>query len=110
MKCVKDRYRIRGRVSINFGNDYTFATLEVDHIDFDPTNHCANNLQFLSHEENKQRSHSRPCIIWEIGKEDAQTSYPSLVAAAKAIGCSATSVFNILKNNTHTKWCGEYIV
>jgi hypothetical protein len=27
---------------------WTFATLEVDHIDFKPTNHHANNLQFLT--------------------------------------------------------------
>ena len=60
--------------------------LEVDHIDFNPENHCANNLQFLTPEENKQRSHNRPCIIWEIGKEDAKTEYRSVTAAAKAMG------------------------
>ena len=35
--------------------------LDVDHIDFNPENHCANNLQFLTPEENKQRSHNCPC-------------------------------------------------
>ena len=60
--------------------------LEVDHIDFKPNNHCANNLQFLTPQENKQRSNSRPCIIWESGKKDAQKEYRSLTAAAKAIG------------------------
>ena len=89
---------------------WTFATLEVDHIDFKPKNHYANNLQFLTPEENKQRSHNRPCRIWEIGKEDAQKEYPSLVAAAKAMGCSVTTVRRILKNNKHKKWRGEYIV
>jgi len=89
---------------------WTFATLEVDHIDFKPTNHCANNLQFLSPQENIERSHNRPCRIWEIGKEDAQKEYPSLVAAAKAMGCSVTTVRRILKNNKHKKWRGEYIV
>ena len=94
-----------------FGNDYTFATLEVDHIDFKSTNHCANNLQFLTPEENKQRSHSRPCRIWEIGKKDAKTEYPSVVAAAKAMGYkNTTTVGTILKNNTYKKWRGEYIV
>ena len=44
---------------------WTFATLEVDHIDFKPKNHYANNLQFLTPEENKQRSRNRPCRIWE---------------------------------------------
>ena len=92
---------------------WTFATgpyqLDVDHIDFDPTNHCANNLQFLAHQENSERSNSRPCIIWEIGKKDTEIEYPSVVAAAKEIGCSDTSVFKILKNNTHKKWRGEYI-
>ena len=90
---------------------WTFATLQVDHIDFNPKNHCANNLQFLTPQENKQRSHSRPCIIWEIGKEDAQIEYPSAVAAAKEIGYkNPSTVCNILKNNTHKKWRGEYIV
>jgi len=84
--------------------------LEVDHIDFNPKNHCANNLQFLTPQENAERSHSRPCIIWEIGKEDGQTEYPSVVAAATAIGYSPTTVHTILKNNTHKKWRGEYIV
>jgi hypothetical protein len=92
---------------------WTFATgqyqLEVDHIDFNPKNHCANNLQFLTHQENTERSNGRPCIIWEIGKEDAQTEYRSLTAAAKEIGCSETTVHDILKNNTRTKWCGEYM-
>jgi hypothetical protein len=93
---------------------WTFATgqyqLEVDHIDFNPKNHCANNLQFLTHQENTERSNGRPCIIWEIGKEDAQTEYRSVVAAAKEIGCSTRTVHDILKNNTRTKWRGEYIV
>ena len=90
---------------------WTFATLEVDHIDFDPTNHCANNLQFLTPQENTERSNNRPCRIWEIGKEDAQIKYRSVAAAAKEMGYgSAKSVYNILKNDTHKKWRGEYIV
>ena len=85
--------------------------LEVDHIDFNPKNHCANNLQFLTPEENKQRSNSRSCRIWEIGKKDAQKEYTSLTAAAKEMGHKNTwTVHNILNNNTHKKWRGEYIV
>ena len=92
------------------GEDYTFATLEVDHIDFDPTNHCANNLQFLTHQENTERSNNRPCCIWEIGKKDAEIEYPSLTAAAKAMGYkSDVSVRRILNYNTHPKWRGEYL-
>jgi hypothetical protein len=76
-----------------------------------PENHRANNLQFLTPQENQARSHNRPCIIWEIGKKDAETEYPSVVAAAKEMGYKTTmSVHSILKNNTHTKWRGEYIV
>jgi hypothetical protein len=90
---------------------WTFATLEVDHIDFNPKNHCANNLQFLSHQENTERSNNRPCRIWEIGKKDAETEYRSVVAAAKDMGYSdPSSVQSILTNNTHKKWRGEYIV
>jgi len=93
---------------------WTFAKspnqLEVDHIDFKPKNHYANNLQFLTPQENTERSHSRPCIIWEINS-DTKKKYRSVVAAAKAIGYkSAKSVHNILNNNTHKKWRGEYIV
>jgi hypothetical protein len=29
-------------------------------------------LQFLTPEENIERSNNRPCVIWEIGKEDAE--------------------------------------
>tara|TARA_B110000091_G_scaffold15449_1_gene14622 strand:+ start:555 stop:1958 length:1404 start_codon:yes stop_codon:yes gene_type:complete len=84
--------------------------LEVDHIDFNPENHYANNLQFLTPQENTERSNSRPCIIWEIGKKDAQKEYRSVVAAAKAMGYkSEMSVHTILKNNTHKKWRGEYL-
>lgn len=90
---------------------WTFATLQVDHIDFKPTNHRANNLQFLTPEENNARSHNRPCRIWETGKKDAQKEYRSVTAAAKEIGYKSTqSVHTILNNNTHKKWRGEYIV
>jgi len=93
---------------------WTFATgqyqLEVDHIDLDPTNHCANNLQFLTPQENTERSNGRPCIIWEIGKKDAQKEYRSVTAVAKEMRFSNTTVHTIIKNNKHKKWRGEYIV
>jgi hypothetical protein len=83
--------------------------LEVDHIDFNPENHCANNLQFLTPEENKQRSSNRPCRFWEIGS-DTRTKYSSVAAAATEMGYKSTStVRTILKNNTHKKWRGEYL-
>jgi hypothetical protein len=85
--------------------------LEVDHIDFNPENHCANNLQFLTPQENIERSNNRPCRIWEIGKDDAKIKYRSVAAAAKEMGYKSPSpVHRILKNNTHKKWRGEYIV
>ena len=65
---------------------WTFATLDVDHIDFNPKNHYANNLQFLTHEENNARSHNLPCRIWEIGNENTKKEYTSVTAAAKAMG------------------------
>ena len=94
---------------------WTFAKgdyqLQVDHIDFNPENHCANNLQFLTHQENAARSNSRPCRIWVIGKKDVQKKYPSVVDAATAMGYKGTTTAHrILKNNTHKKWRGEYIV
>jgi hypothetical protein len=84
--------------------------LEVDHIDFNPKNHYANNLQFLTPQENAERSNSRSCIIWVIGKKDAQKEHPSVAAAADVMGYSPTTVRTILKNNKHKKWRGEYIV
>jgi len=85
--------------------------LEVDHIDFNPKNHYANNLQFLTPQENQARSNNRPCIIWEKGKSDTRKDHTSVTAAAKEMGYkSTTSVHLILKNNTHKKWRGEYIV
>ena len=54
--------------------------------------------------------HVEESRIWEICKEDAKKEYPSLVAAAKAMGYnSVTTVYRILKNNTYNNWCGEYI-
>jgi len=83
----------------------------VDHIDFNPENHCANNLQFLTPQENIERSHSRPCRIWEIGKDDAKKKYPSVVAVATVMGYSPTTWHTILKNNTaRSARRGEYIV
>jgi len=99
---------------VKTGIVWTFAPgpyqLEVDHIDFNPTNHCANNLQFLTPQENKARSNGRPCRIWKIGKKYAEIEYPSVTAAAKAMGHKdPSSVHRILKNNTYKNWCGEYI-
>jgi hypothetical protein len=67
-------------------------------------------LQFLTPQENAERSNSRPCRIWEIGKDDAKKKYPSVAAAAEGIGYDPPTVRRILKNNTHPKWRGEYIV
>ena len=62
------------------------------------------------YQENCERSNSRPCRIWVIGKKDAQKKYPSVAAAAEDIGEYPTTVHLIIKNNTHKKWRGEYIV
>ena len=106
-KYIAEQYLKTGIVWTFVKGDYQ---LEVDHIDFKPKNHYANNLQFLTPQENTERSNSRPCRIWEIGKKDAQKEHPSLAAAATAIGSSPKTVHTILKNNTHPKWRGEYIV
>jgi hypothetical protein len=95
-----------------FGNDYTFATLQVDHIaENDPTNHNANNLQFMMPQKNCEKSNGRPCRIWEIGS-DTKTDYPSVAAAARDIGYKdSSSVRRIIKNtdNPKNKWRGEYL-
>ena len=92
---------------------WTYATLEVDHKDFDPTNNHPNNLQFLTPEENSKRSNGRPCRIWEIGKKDTAIRYDSLSAAAKAMGYhKSLSFFTnlIINSNKHKTWRGEFIV
>ena len=93
-----------------FGNDYTFATLQVDHIaENDPTNHNANNLQFMMPQKNCEKSNGRPCRIWEIGS-DTKKDYRSVAAATDDIGYNSSStVYNIINNNKHKKWRGEYI-
>jgi len=106
-KYIAEQFLKTGIIWTFVKGDYQ---LEVDHIDFNPENQCANNLQFLTPQENIERSHSRPCRIWEVNS-DTKTKYPSLVAAAKEMGYNnASSVHTILKNNTHKKWRGEYIV
>jgi hypothetical protein len=103
---IAEQYVKTGIVWTFVKGDYQ---LEVDHIDFNPENHCANNLQFLTPEENKQRSSNRPCRFWEIGS-DTRTKYSSVAAAATEMGYKSTStVRTILKNNTHKKWRGEYL-
>jgi len=107
-KYIAEQFLKTGKLWTFVKGDYQ---LQVDHIDFNPENHCANNLQFLTPQENSERSNNRPCRIWEIGKDDAKKKYPSVVAAATAMGYkSANSVHNIINNNTHKKWRGEYIV
>jgi hypothetical protein len=107
----KAMYKYILKQYLKTGKLWTFATLQVDHIDFNPKNHCANNLQFLTPQENNERSNNRPCRIWEKGKKDAKKYYPSVTAAADDIGYEdSSSVYDIIKNNTHKKWRGEYIV
>jgi hypothetical protein len=92
---------------IYFKLDKYCPSPHLDHIDFNPENHCANNLQFLTPQENTERSNIQDCRIWKIGKEDTKTEYPSVVAAIKEMGY--TTVHKILKNNTYKNWCGEYL-
>ena len=107
-KYILEQYVKTGIVWTFVKGDYQ---LEVDHIDFKSTNHCANNLQFLTPQENCERSNNRPCSIWEIGKDDVKIKHRSVTAAATVMGHKTTwTVHTILKNNTHPKWRGEYIV
>ena len=109
-KYIAEQYLKTGIIWTFVKGDYQ---LEVDHIDFNPKNHCANNLQFMMPQKNSEKSNSRPCRIWEVNS-DTKNEYPSAVAAAKDIGRTSTTVRDIIKNtianDPRNKWRGEYIV
>lgn len=62
----------------------------VDHIDFDRTNNCVNNLQWMSHSENcrKRRDNgSKPVRCIELN-----TIYPSIREAARCLNLDSSSI------------------
>jgi len=93
------------------GKEWTYDTLQVDHIvENDPTNHFADNLQFMTRQKNTEKSNNRPCRFWK--RDGTKTKYISVKAATDAIGLSLPTVHKILKNKKYMykKWRGEYIV
>ena len=94
------------------GKELTYDTLHVDHIkEGDPTNHFADNLQFLTPKENQCKTAGRPCRFWEKNFNTVIYEYRTVKAAAKAMGMHASTARKILKNKLKYKnWQGEYIV
>ena len=93
------------------GKEWTYDTLQVDHIvENDPTNHFADNLQFMTRQKNTEKSNNRPCRFWK--RDGTKTKYISVKAATNAIGLSLPTVHKILKNKKYMykEWRGEYIV
>lgn len=92
------------------GKELTYDTLHVDHIkEGDPTNHFADNLQFLTPKENQSKSAGRPCRFWEKNFNTVIYEYRTVKAAAKAMGMHVSTVNRILKNKYKNKWQGEYM-
>jgi hypothetical protein len=69
---------------------------QVDHIDFDKTNNCVENLQWSQNRQNCQRSQALP-ISLENKQTGEKLHYVSCTEASKFLNCSSATVTNILK-------------
>ena len=81
----------------------------VDHIDFDRTNNCVNNLQWMSLSENsgKRRDYnSKPVRCIELN-----TIFPSIAEAARCLNIDSSSITKVCRGKYKT--CGgdhwEYV-
>ena len=67
----------------------------VDHIDFDRTNNCLNNLQWMSHSENSGKRRywgAKPVRCIELN-----TIYPSAIEAARCLNLDNSSIGKVCR-------------
>ena len=69
----------------------------VDHIDFDKTNNCLNNLQWMSRSENSRKKARQGCENIETGQR-----FKSITEAAKFYGKSRECLSNHLRGKQNT--------
>lgn len=76
----------------------------VDHIDFDKTNNCVNNLQWMSRSENSGKR--RDCSITGISKRvrciELNTIYPSGAEAARCLNLDPSHISKVCRGKLKT--------
>ena len=73
----------------------------VDHIDFDRTNNCLNNLQWMSHSENsRKRRCGRGCK--PVRCIELNTIYPSVREAARCLNLDSSSIGKVCRRKLKT--------
>lgn len=80
----------------------------VDHIDFDRTNNCVNNLQWMSHSENARKKRDYSIIInpKPVRCIELNTIYPSGAEAARCLNLDPESIRKVCRGERKT--CGGY--
>lgn len=84
--------------------------LEVNHKDYDRTNNCVDNLEWMDSSENKDHAMKKKENRTVRGKQVAQyskdneliTIYPTVTEAAKSLKCSVSALSNCCLGRTKT--------
>ena len=81
----------------------------VDHIDFDRTNNCVNNLQWMSLSENSRKR--RNCRSNPIRCIELNTIYPSVTEAGRCLNLDKSSISKVClgKRKTTGGYHWEYV-
>ena len=72
----------------------------VDHIDFDKTNNCVNNLQWMSRSENTRKR--RDCGSKPVRCIELNTIYPSAREAARCLNLDHSSIGKVCRGEYKT--------